>query len=70
MYNYTDFFIALASCSDYPSVTSVYETPEVDTKGDAADDPAIWTNLDSPNNSLIFGTDKKGQVYMFMISKK
>ncbi|GIR40085.1 MAG: hypothetical protein CM15mP51_08650 [Porticoccaceae bacterium] len=35
MYNYTDFFIALASCSDYPSVTSVYETPEVDTKGDA-----------------------------------
>ena len=34
------FFIALAACSDYPSVTSVYETPEVDTKGDAADDPA------------------------------
>ena len=47
MYNYTK-----ASCSDYPSVTSVYETPEVDTKGDAADDPAIWTNLDSPNNIL------------------
>ena len=59
------FFIALAACSDYPSVTSVYETPEVDTKGDAADDPAIWTNLDSPNNSLIFGTDKRAGVYVY-----
>ncbi len=59
------FFIALASCSDYPSVTSVHETPEVDTKGDAADDPAIWTNLDSPNNSLIFGTDKRAGVYVY-----
>ena len=35
------------------------ETPQVITKGDAADDPAIWINNISTTNSLIFGTDKK-----------
>ena len=41
------------------------ETPQVITKGDAADDPAIWINNISTTNSLIFGTDKKSGVYTY-----
>lgn len=36
------------------------ETKAVDSKGDAADDPALWYNTDSPKDSLIIATNKKG----------
>lgn len=39
----------------YPEV----ETQPVDTSGDAADDPAIWVNAQTPEKSLVLGTDKK-----------
>lgn len=32
---------------------------------DAADDPAIWINTESPENSLIIGTDKKAGLYSY-----
>ena len=36
------------------------ETTPVPHDEDAADDPAIWVNEASPNDSLILGTDKQG----------
>ena len=36
------------------------ETTPVPHDEDAADDPAIWVNKASPNDSLILGTDKRG----------
>ncbi len=44
------------------SITSVYpavETMPVEQFGDAADDPAIWFNSQTPEKSLVLGTDKK-----------
>ncbi|MDX5434715.1 MAG: phytase [Halomonas sp.] len=35
------------------------ETVPVASRGDAADDPAIWYNADAPERSLVLGTDKK-----------
>lgn len=42
------------------SVTADVETQPVAHAGDAADDPAIWVNAESPEKSLVIGTDKKG----------
>ena len=36
------------------------ETKAVDNHGDAADDPALWYNVESPKDSLIIATNKKG----------
>ena len=41
------------------------ETPQVISKGDAADDPAIWFNSITPSKSIIFGTDKRSGVYSY-----
>lgn len=41
------------------SITADVETTPVDNAGDAADDPAIWRNHNTPRNSLILGTNKK-----------
>ena len=46
------------------------ETPQVITKGDAADDPAIWINNKSTTNSLVFGTDKKSGIYTYDLNAK
>lgn len=45
--------------SDYPTVYAQIETAPVSSTGDAADDPAIWVNVDDPTASRILGTDKK-----------
>jgi 3-phytase len=37
---------------------------------DAADDPAFWFNKKSPENSLIFGTNKKDGVYAYDVHGK
>ena len=44
------------------------ETPQVITKGDAADDPSIWLNSLYPEKSLIFGTDKRSGIYIYDLS--
>jgi 3-phytase len=41
------------------------ETEPVPSKGDAADDPAIWIHPDKPDRSLVLGTDKKGGLNVF-----
>ena len=43
------------------------ETDPVITKGDSADDPAIWFNSKDPKKSLIFGTDKNSGIYVYDI---
>ncbi|WP_448567727.1 phytase [Thalassotalea ganghwensis] len=40
-------------------LTPSVETLPVNTEGDAADDPAIWINMQNTEQSLIIGTDKK-----------
>lgn len=45
------------------SIVNVFpsaETQPVQNYGDAADDPAIWVNAQTPSQSRIVGTDKKG----------
>lgn len=61
------FFLTTSSLADYVEVEAIYETPPVSTKGDAADDPAIWLNKSNPSNSIIFGTDKKSGIYSYNI---
>lgn len=41
------------------SVTSSVETEPVSSKGDAADDPAIWLHPTDPSMSLVIGTNKQ-----------
>ena len=59
------FFLTTSSLADYVEVENIYETPPVVTKGDAADDPAIWVNKSNPSNSIVFGTDKKSGIYSY-----
>lgn len=66
----TVFTSILVGCSQYAEVTAVYETAQVKTMGDAADDPAIWVNTADPSRSLIFGTDKKDGVYVYTLNAK
>ena len=35
---------------------------------DAADDPAFWFNVGTPDSSLVFGSNKKGGVYAYYLS--
>jgi 3-phytase len=44
---------------------AVIETEAVPSRGDAADDPAIWIHPDNPAQSLVLGTDKKGGLNVF-----
>ena len=41
------------------------ETEAIPSKGDAADDRAIWVHPDEPGRSLVLGTDKKGGLNVF-----
>jgi 3-phytase len=41
------------------------ETQVVPSRDDAADDPAIWVHPESPELSLILGTDKKGALHVY-----
>jgi 3-phytase len=49
----------------FPIVRPIVETEPVVGAGDAADDPAIWANLDKPAESLIIGTDKQGGLNVY-----
>ena len=61
---FTLFFIINISSKGF-EVSAVFETPPVQTKGDAADDPAFWLNKGDPSNSIIFGTDKRSGIYAY-----
>ncbi|MCG8306460.1 MAG: phytase [Cytophagales bacterium] len=53
-----------------PEVNPIAETdPVIDhPQEDAADDPAVWLNPHAPENSLIFGTNKKSGIYSYDLS--
>ncbi|WP_444942924.1 phytase [Microbulbifer sp. ZKSA006] len=51
-----------------PVIWATGETDPVYSSGDAADDPAIWVNSHSPENSLIFATDKKRGLNIYHLS--
>ncbi len=59
------FGCSASNDGNFPTVSYLGETEPVITNGDAADDPAIWINLDNTANSLIFGTDKKSGIYVY-----
>ena len=46
------------------------ETVAVGSTGDAADDPAIWINENSLEESRVLGTDKQAGVYVYDLSGK
>ncbi len=52
------------------SVTVVNETEAVESRDDAADDPAIWRHAADPAASLIVSTDKKAGLYVHGIDGK
>ncbi|MDA9094436.1 phytase [Gammaproteobacteria bacterium] len=56
--------------ADFQEISPKYETVEVLTPGDAADDPAIWFNAEQPSKSLIFGTDKRSGVHVYDLTGK
>lgn len=73
--------IMLSACTavEKPNVTAanavrvaaVVETDIVGTSNDdAADDPAIWRNAETPSASLIVGTDKKAGLYVYDLMGK
>lgn len=62
--------VTLNTYSDVFEVFPLYETPAVDTRGDAADDPAIWLNKEFPALSIIFATDKRSGIYAYDLRGK
>ena len=62
--------VTLNTYSDVLEVFPLYETPAIDTKGDAADDPAIWINKEFPALSIIFATDKRSGIYAYDLRGK
>ena len=69
MHKYLLYFFCFLSIqytySDIFEVYPIYETPPIDTRGDAADDPAFWLNKEFPTLSLVFGTDKRAGIYAY-----
>ncbi len=65
--------LAAAGCAAAPPpppdfavpVLAVTETQAVESRDDAADDPAIWRNSDEPTSSVVFGTDKQAGLYAY-----
>lgn len=55
---------AVAEPRSVPAVAPTGATEPVASAGDAADDPAIWVHPESPEQSLILGTDKRGGLYV------
>jgi 3-phytase len=55
-----------------PEVHAALETTPVMAKGedDAADDPALWVHPVTPEQSLIFGSNKKGGIAMYNLQGK
>ena len=56
--------------TEYPGVVATVETDPVASRGDAADDPAIWVNHVDPASSVILGTDKKRGLAVYDLAGK
>jgi 3-phytase len=61
-------FIHIGCGSDLTDVPARGQTDPVSSRGDAADDAAIWVNSKSPELSVIIGTDKKAGLHVYAIS--
>ena len=62
------FLSGLAGCdsgSTHPWVPPRVETASVPSRGDAADDPAIWIHPRAPERSLVIGTDKRSGLVVY-----
>ncbi|MFA8301075.1 MAG: phytase [Hyphomicrobiales bacterium] len=55
---------------DFVKVSVDRETDPVPNSGDAADDAAIWINNEDLDNSVIYGTDKKGGIIAYNLHGK
>lgn len=61
---------AVAAVPAIPVLPAQVQTEPVPSFGDAADDPAIWVNAASPENSRVLGTDKKGGLLVYDLAGK
>ena len=68
IYTLLSYALATVCYADQATVTALYETPQVISEDDAADDPAIWINYAAPEQSLVFGTDKQSGVYSYKLN--
>jgi 3-phytase len=68
IYTLLSYVLATVCYADQATVTALYETPQVISEDDAADDPAIWINYAAPEQSLVFGTDKQSGVYSYKLN--
>ncbi len=56
-----------------PNVKTVFpvaETTPITSRGDAADDTAIWVDFNDPASSLIVGTDKEKGIEVYSLDGK
>lgn len=65
----------LAACQNEPQVTAILADVQTDNclasiEDDAADDPAFWLNEVSPEQSLIFGTNKTQSLEVYSLDGK
>ncbi|MCY4043936.1 MAG: phytase [Cellvibrionales bacterium] len=52
------------------TVNAVVETPEMNSTGDTADDPAIWVNQKYANKSRVLATNKKSGLLVYNLKGK
>ena len=68
------FLSVLGGCDragyDHPWVSPRVETEPVPSRGDAADDPAIWIHPDAPERSLVVATDKRSGLVVYDLAGK
>lgn len=57
--------VVLPTVSGAQTVVAKLETDPVASRGDAADDPAIWVHPSNPSKSLVIGTDKQRGLYVY-----
>lgn len=55
---------------DLPWVPPRVETQPVPSRGDAADDPAIWIHPEAPERSLVVATDKRSGLVVYDLAGK
>lgn len=60
-------FVTSCNSATY-QVQATVETDPVHTSGDGADDTAIWLHPDTPEQSLIAGTDKGGGLIVYNLA--
>jgi len=67
------FLVACGQPESFAPLTAIpatTQTEDVQSIGDAADDPVIWIHPTEPENSLILGTDKRAGLYAYDLSGK